>query len=754
MTGGLLLNLEPTGFSKEPRPVYATELDLLGFDKYWKYDKQTDYPYLWAELNNYYYRGKLVAKLKGGNAFTAPEIIIPKGDDNEFVMPEPNGDSLCQIDIQGMVDANYGILEIIEQYTVKKILAIYGKHKNHLDCFHVAFSGGKDSCVLLDLVKKTLPKGSYVVVFGDTAMEFPDTYDVVRKTKEMCSKENISFSIANSSLMPAESWKLFGPPSRTLSWCCSVHKSTPQVLKLREITGKHNYTGMAFVGIRAHESSNRAEYEYENYGNKVKGQYIFYPMLEWTSAEVYLYAYSNNIILNDAYKKGNSRAGCLVCPKAGGASDYIRRITYPDKVAEYFRIIRESCDTFDDTRFCEYMNKGEWKSRVNGLYLKGTIKKYREDVTDGIVRITVINPLSEYREWIKTMDWDIPFTVEKTDTGYIVTVSEIDLKSNHLKAKIFKQVFKKAAYCGACGVCAANCRNGCISFENKTIKIDNCRHCLDCHTIPGGCILYDSLKIPNGGAKMRSINSFATFPPKPEWLVSFFNNKDEFFKLNSLGPQQEIKFKVFLVDAGLSVNNHFSKFADLISFIGWRTVTSMGLILINLVAANPQIEWYVKKLDLDHTYSLKDAQNMLMSDGLKERNAADVARAFKRIVATPLGTVLRFGIVTDVNEIIRTPCVTIDHRVILYGLFKFAEKCNNYKEFTLTTLVNNKIVRDGVSPTRIFGIKREAMENNLLGLSAKYPDFISVSFTYDLDSISLSKNKTSQDVLNLFMEDN
>lgn len=41
-TGGILLNSTPTIFSKEPRPVYAPELDLLGFDKYWKYDNQSD----------------------------------------------------------------------------------------------------------------------------------------------------------------------------------------------------------------------------------------------------------------------------------------------------------------------------------------------------------------------------------------------------------------------------------------------------------------------------------------------------------------------------------------------------------------------------------------------------------------------------------------------------------------------------------------------------------------------------------------
>ena len=38
-TGGIVLNSTPTVFSKEPRPVYADELDMLGFDRFWKYDR-------------------------------------------------------------------------------------------------------------------------------------------------------------------------------------------------------------------------------------------------------------------------------------------------------------------------------------------------------------------------------------------------------------------------------------------------------------------------------------------------------------------------------------------------------------------------------------------------------------------------------------------------------------------------------------------------------------------------------------------
>jgi phosphoadenosine phosphosulfate reductase len=159
-TGGLLLNLSPTNFSKEPRPVYASELDILGFNKYWKYDKQDESPYMWAEANNYYYRGKLVASLSGGNVFTAPIIQLifeckeykekPKGKaiekilcatpDNRpsftdskgntfsIVEPEPQNKKLQPVNIKKMVKNNHEILNVIEQTTVKKILAVYTKY--------------------------------------------------------------------------------------------------------------------------------------------------------------------------------------------------------------------------------------------------------------------------------------------------------------------------------------------------------------------------------------------------------------------------------------------------------------------------------------------------------------------------------------------------------------------------------------------------------------------------------------------------
>ena len=75
-TGGLLLTKEQSGFSKEPRPVYYEELDILGFGNYWNYPRDDRAPLMWAEANNYIYKGRIVAKTKGGSLYTAPEIVI------------------------------------------------------------------------------------------------------------------------------------------------------------------------------------------------------------------------------------------------------------------------------------------------------------------------------------------------------------------------------------------------------------------------------------------------------------------------------------------------------------------------------------------------------------------------------------------------------------------------------------------------------------------------------------------------------
>jgi phosphoadenosine phosphosulfate reductase len=439
---------------------------------------------------------------------------------------------------------------------------------------------------------------------------------------------------------------------------------------------------------------------------------------------------------------------------SSGASDFFRRQSYTEEIDVYVDIIKRTNGWDDKKDISTYITEGGWENRRSGRGIKDNILRFRESIHNDIISFEITAPLSNWREWIKTLDGDINYTVTKTKTGFTVTVSEDELSKNPSFGKIFRQVFRKSAYCTACKVCETNCKSGSISFENGKVKITDCLHCLECHNLPGGCLVFDSLKIPQGEKRMKAINCFDDHAPKLDWFVSFFGDKENFLAGNNLGPNQQTKFKRFLNDAGLIDKIPFSDFAEIIANIGWETDTAWGLIFINLVTENPQVEWYVKNLDIGYACPQKTAIDMLLALDVKEKAAKSIVKSFKRLTETPLGTNLRFGHVTDDGNLVRTKCSVPDPRVVLYGLFKFAEKCNDYKEFTLATLLNDSIDRDGISPTRIFGLDREDMTPILIGLSAKYPEFINASFTNDLEKITLAEDKTSPDVLDLFKGDN
>jgi len=747
-TGGLLLNDSTPMFSKEPRPVYAPELDTLGFDKHFQYSKQEDVPYMWAEANCYWYRGEIVAKTKGGNLYSKPELeIVLNGEGNPILQKKTR---LKEVDIVAMVEKNRILMEVISQNAMKKVFDIYKRYKKKLDCFHVAFSGGKDSIVMLDLVMKSLPKSSFVVVFGDTGMEFPDTYVTVDEIEQQCRNAEILFYRAESHFNPNDSWRLFGPPSRTLRWCCYVHKSAPQTLKLREVLGKVDYTGMDFVGVRVHESTSRFDYTFENYGEKQKGQFSHNPILDWTSAEVWIYTFAENLVINRAYKLGNPRAGCLFCPMGGGKADSFRNITYPSQIENYTNIIRE---LVDDKNIESYITNGGWVARQNGRDLKNNPSRCIEQIIDGQLEIRVINPKSDINEWIKTLG-DIPYsyTIIKKEDGYVFSFSERIDKTPY--AKLFKQVTYKSAYCVECRVCEANCRNGCISFSNG-LSIENCDHCGQCHSIRRGCLVYNSVQQPkNGGTAMKSLNSFADHAPKPDWVRLYFDKPNEFLADNSLGPMQISIFKKFLSHATLIEKNASSNFTELVRKIGWNTEQAWGLILIQLAYNNPQIRWYIEKMSPEEEFPRKSIEDMLMSLAITKKDASSIIKAFKRLCELPLGKKLNFGTVTDkgrnIDTLTRLKCTLEDNRVILYSLYKFAETCEGYFQFTLSRLLDHTVESPGLSPTLIFGLDRNDMERYLNGLSAEYPEFINVTFTHDLDKISLREDKTSEDVLTLF----
>jgi phosphoadenosine phosphosulfate reductase len=106
--------------------------------------------------------------------------------------------------------------------------------------------------------------------------------------------------------------------------------------------------------------------------------------------------------------------------------------------------------------------------------------------------------------------------------------------------------------------------------------------------------------------------------------------------------------------------------------------------------------------------------------------------------------------VKQIDTLTRCKSTLEDSRVVLYSLYRFAEACSGYHQFTLTRLLDHTVESVGISPTQIFGLDRDDMERVLNGLSARYPEFINATFTHDLDKITLREDLTSKDVLTLF----
>lgn len=182
--------------------------------------------------------------------------------------------------------------------------------------FHVGFSGGKDSQVVLELVKMAGVK--YRAVYNVTTN---DPADNVRFIKH--HYPDVEFSIPEKSYFQLIAQK--GVPTMFNRWCCALFKETAGV------------GCVVLTGVRKEESRKRAEYpeafkftrkkgdkelldldkmkenEFRCVGGKDK--FMVYPILEWTEADVWQFIRERGLPVNPCYKT-HKRVGCVFCPFA------------------------------------------------------------------------------------------------------------------------------------------------------------------------------------------------------------------------------------------------------------------------------------------------------------------------------------------------------------------------------------------------------------------------------------------------------
>lgn len=211
---------------------------------------------------------------------------------------------------------------------------------------YISFSGGKDSTVLLDLVREIYPE--VPAVFCDTGLEYPEirafvrTFDnvtwlrpamnfretltkygypviskeqakyireVQRGTTEYMRNKRLHGKNGSRTGMISYKWQyLINAPFKVDERCCDVMKKRPMHQYFRQ-TGRYPY-----IGTMAGESSARQQV-YIRYGCNAFNTRnpMSRPLTFWNEPDVWAYLREHNLPYSRIYDMGEDRTGCMFC---------------------------------------------------------------------------------------------------------------------------------------------------------------------------------------------------------------------------------------------------------------------------------------------------------------------------------------------------------------------------------------------------------------------------------------------------------
>ncbi len=159
--------------------------------------------------------------------------------------------------------------------------------------YYVAYSGGKDSDVILDLVRRSGVK--YDAHHNLTTCDPPE---VVRHVKEQAD--------VVIDRPPYTMWELVRrrmmPPRQMARYCC-------QELKERGGQGR-----VVVTGVRWGESTSRATRKMVESCYRDPTKRYLHPIIDWDTSDVWEYIRERKIETCCLYAEGQTRVGCVLCP--------------------------------------------------------------------------------------------------------------------------------------------------------------------------------------------------------------------------------------------------------------------------------------------------------------------------------------------------------------------------------------------------------------------------------------------------------